>query len=167
MTKNEFIKRAEAVNIKKSRGHDAPSYEWDIKFDNQLICNCWDDSRGGELEITNIGHHKIENIYSTIDVNSLYDKEYKWTTTLELLLSDLLNIAIQKKDYKKGVVLNNGTIIGYNRQIPTIIKKYGNNGLKMIQQLIDDVEDKDTILNKEYLLSLNHQCTDSTALIKI
>ena len=34
ITKQEFLQRAKAINVKQSRGHDAPSYEWDIKFDN-------------------------------------------------------------------------------------------------------------------------------------
>ena len=42
MNKQEFLKRASAKNIKEMRGHDAPSYEWDIYFDNKKICNCWD-----------------------------------------------------------------------------------------------------------------------------
>ena len=49
MTKQEFLKRAKAINIKTMRGHDAPSYEWDITFDNVKVCNCWDDSYGGEF----------------------------------------------------------------------------------------------------------------------
>jgi len=63
MNKQEFLKRASAKNIKKSRGHDAPSYEWDIYFDNKKICNCWDDSYGGELTIFNFDEEEsIESI---------------------------------------------------------------------------------------------------------
>ena len=86
MNKQEFLKRASAKNIKEMRGHDAPSSEWDIYFDNVKICNCWDDSYGGELDISDYKGQSIESIYNKIDKKSLWDKEYKWTTTLELLM---------------------------------------------------------------------------------
>ena len=83
------------------RGHDAPSSEWDIYFDNVKICNCWDDSYGGELDISDYKGQSIESIYNKIDKKSLWDKEYKWTTTLELLMYELQLIGLFKKDEKK------------------------------------------------------------------
>jgi len=154
MTKKEFLKRAKATNIKKMRGHDAPSFEWDISFDNVKVCNCWDDSYGGELDIKNYGHHSIENIYDTITKESLWDDKYKWVTCLELLLGDVLNQTLTEKDYKKGVVLTTGKIRGYTLTIPSLIKKYGYEGRKSIQEIIDSIEDKSTIVNHEYLTNL-------------
>ena len=46
ITLKEFYRRATAKNIKTMRGHDGPSQEWDVYFDNKKICNCWDDSYG-------------------------------------------------------------------------------------------------------------------------
>tara|TARA_R100000742_G_C4278956_1_gene102526 strand:- start:2908 stop:3375 length:468 start_codon:yes stop_codon:yes gene_type:complete len=151
MTKQEFLNRAKAINVKESRGHDAPSYEWDIKFDNVKVCNCWDDSYGGELEINNYSHHSIEKIYSTIDKDSLWDEKYQWTTTLELLMSELLDNHYRDKDAKKGVVFTNGKIRGYKHTIPTLIKR--GEGF-LIQDIIDSVKDKSTIVNHEYLTNL-------------
>jgi hypothetical protein len=164
ITKEEFLKRATAKNIKQMRGHDAPSYEWDIYFDNKKICNCWDDSWGGELQITNYNNQSIEDIYNSIDKDTLWDKQYKWTTSLDILMEDLLNIAYQNKDFeknqKKGLLLgtnkkDNYRIISWgNVTIPTLLKKYGNKGRDVIQQGIQKHKDKENILNKEYLMSL-------------
>ena len=125
MNKTEFLKRATAKNVKESRGHDAPSYEWDIYFDGKKICNCWDDSYGGELEITN--HKDIEKIYNSIDKDTLYDKEFKWTTNLELLMYELKIIALMKKDEKKGIMVgvpHAYDIHGFKTSIPTTFKKW-------------------------------------------
>ena len=155
MNKQEFLKRASAKNIKKSRGHDAPSYEWDIYFDNKKICNCWDDSYGGELTIFNFDEEEsIESIYNKIDKKSLWDKEHKWTTTLDLLMEDLMNIGCVKKDEKKGVLIgniNSYTIVGYKTSIPITFKRW-NDSKKAYQKIIDDaIKEGKEILNGEYL----------------
>jgi len=158
ITKQEFLQRAKAINVKQSRGHDAPSYEWDIKFDNVKVCNCWDDSYGGELDISNYKGQSIESIYNKIDKKSLWDKEYKWTTSLELLMYELKNIAIMKKDEKKGVMIgepNFYDIVGYKTSIPTTFKKW-NDAKESVQlsyqKIIDDaIKEGKNILNKEYL----------------
>jgi len=164
ITKEEFLKRATAKNIKQMRGHDAPSYEWDIYFDNKKICNCWDDSWGGELQITNYDNQSIEDIYSLIDKDSLWDKQYNWTTSIDLLMEDLLNIGFEKKDFEKNQ--KKGLLLGTNKKgeyrivswgnvtIPTLLKKYGNKGRDVIQQGIAKYKDKEDIVNKEYLMSL-------------
>ena len=41
MKKAEFLSRAIAKNIKKSRGHDGPSFTWDIYFDGKIIAKSW------------------------------------------------------------------------------------------------------------------------------
>ncbi len=154
MNKQEFLKRASAKNIKEMRGHDAPSYEWDIYFDNKKICNCWDDSYGGELDISNYDGQSIESIYNKIDKKSLWDKKYKWTTTLELLMYELQSIGLVKKDEKKGVLVgkvNNYNIIGYKTSIPTTFKRW-NDSKKAYQKIIDDaIKEGKEILNGEYL----------------
>ena len=126
ITKTEFLSRVKVVNYKQSRGHDAPSYEWDIKFDNKKVCNCWDDSYGGELNVTNYDNHSIEEIYKTIEPKSLWDEEYQWTTSLELLMSDCATIHINQLEEKKGVLVGTKSkymIHGYNKSIPFLIKR--------------------------------------------
>tara|TARA_R100001463_G_scaffold11755_3_gene32796 strand:+ start:9641 stop:10144 length:504 start_codon:yes stop_codon:yes gene_type:complete len=160
MNKKEFLQRAKAINVKESRGHDAPSCEWDIKFDNVKVCECWDDSYGGELDINNLPNQSIEDIYNQIDKESLWDEEYQWTTTLELLMYELKNIAIMKKDEKKGVMIGKTTIsnnpylydiVGYKTSIPTTFKRW-NDSKKAYQKIIDDaIKEGKEILNKEYL----------------
>tara|TARA_R110000744_G_scaffold285777_3_gene397138 strand:+ start:1766 stop:2251 length:486 start_codon:yes stop_codon:yes gene_type:complete len=154
MNKQEFLKRASAKNMKQMRGHDAPSYEWDVYLDNKKICNCWDDSFGGELQITDYKGQSIENIYNKIDKESLWDKEYKWTTSLELLMNEIHSIGLFKKDEKKGVIVgknNNYNIIGFNTSIPTTFKKW-NDSKKAYQEIIDKaIKEGKEILNVEYL----------------
>ena len=80
ITLKEFYNRATAKNIKTMRGHDGPSQEWDVYFDNKKICNCWDDSYGGELQVTNYDGKSIEDIWNTIDKESTWDPDWKWHT---------------------------------------------------------------------------------------
>jgi len=161
ITKQEFLQRAKAINVKQSRGHDAPSYEWDIKFDNVKVCNCWDDSYGGELTIFNFDEEEsIENIYNQIDKKTLWDEKYEWTTSLDLLMYELKNIAIMKKDEKKGVMIGEPNlarnvyvydIVGFRTSIPTTFKRW-DDSKKAYQKIIDKaIKEGKNILNKEYL----------------
>ena len=160
MTKQEFLKRATAKNVKQTRGHDAPSFEWDIYFDGKKICNCWDDSYGGELKIVNYDNQSIEEIYKSIDKNSLFDKEYKWTTSLELLMDEIKIISLMKKDQTKGVMIGKPTsysVVGFNTSIPTTFKKWSKDEvMKDYQNIINDAIKKgQTILNADYLRTWN------------
>ena len=160
MKKQEFLKRATAKNVKQSRGHDAPSYEWDIYFDGKKICNCWDDSYGGELKVTNYDNQSIQKIYESIEKKSLFDKEYKWTTSLELLMDEIKVISLMKKDEKKGVMIgspNSYSIHGFKTSIPKTFEKWAKDGvLKDYQDIINDAIKKgQTILNAEYLRTWN------------
>ena len=160
MTKQEFLKSATAKNVKQMRGHDAPSFEWDIYFDGKKICNCWDDSYGGELKITNEDNQSIEDIYKSINKESLYDKEYKWTTNLELLMYELKTTSLMKKDEKKGIMIgkpNSYSIVGFKTSIPTTFKKWSKNEvMKDYQNIINDAVKKgQTILNADYLRTWN------------
>jgi len=160
MTKQEFLNRATAKNVKQMRGHDAPSFEWDIYFDGKKICNCWDDSYGGELKITNEDSQSIEDIYKSINKDSLYDKEYKWTTNLELLMYELKTTSLMKKDEKKGIMIgkpNSYSIVGFKTSIPTTFKKWSKNEvMKDYQNIINDAVKKgQTILNADYLRTWN------------
>ena len=154
ITKQEFLQRAEAINVKQSRGHDAPSYEWDIKFDNVKVCECWDDSYGGELDITNCKGQSIEDIYNQIDKESLWDDKYQWTTSLELLMYEVKQKTLMKKDENKGVMIgqpNFYNIVGFRTSIPTTFKKW-NDAKECYQKIIDKaIKDGKNILNKEYL----------------
>jgi len=160
MTKQDFLKRATAKNVKQTRGHDAPSFEWDIYFDGKKICNCWDDSYGGELKVTNYDNQSIEEIYKSIDKNSLFDKEYKWTTSLELLMDEIKIISLMKKDQTKGVMIGKPTsysVVGFNTSIPTTFKKWSKDEvMKDYQNIINDAIKKgQTILNADYLRTWN------------
>ena len=109
ITLKEFYNRATAKNIKTMRGHDGPSQEWDVYFDNKKICNCWDDSYGGELQVTNYDGKSIEDIFNTIDKESTYDKAWEWYTSLDLIMSEVKTRTQFLKDQKKGV------LIGFNK----------------------------------------------------
>ena len=160
MTRKEFLKRATAKNVKQMRGHDAPSFEWDIYFDGKKICNCWDDSYGGELKITNYDNRSIEEIYKSIDKDSLFDQEYKWTTSLELLMQEILTISLMKKDEKRGVMIGKPTsysVIGFKTSIPNTFKRWSKHEVMQdYQNIINDAIKKgQTILNADYLRTWN------------
>ena len=160
MTKQDFLKRATAKNLKQMRGHDSPSFEWDVYYDGKKICNCWDDSRGGELNITNYDNKSIEDIYKSIDKNSLFDKEYKWTTPLDLLMWEVSNLSLMKKDEKKGVMIGTPShydIVGFKTSIPNAFKRLSKDEvMKVYQKIINDALKKgENILNAEYLRTWN------------
>ena len=127
MTLKEFYKRATAKNYKTMRGHDAPSQEWDIYFDNKKICNCWDDSYGGELQVTNYDGQSIQNIWGAVDYESTYDKAWGWHTDLNLALEEVKSKTNFAKDIKKGVLIgfnkSNYDIIGYKSSILDMLAK--------------------------------------------
>lgn len=160
MLKQEFLERASAKNLKETRGHDAPSYEWDIYFDGKKICNCWDDSYGGELKITNYDNQSIEDIYNSIDKDSLFDQEYGWTTSLEILMDELKMLGYMKKDEKKGVLIGipySYEIRGFKTSIPKTFEKWGVDEVTSeYQKIIDDaIKNGENILNGEYLKTFN------------
>ena len=160
MTKQEFLKLATAKNVKQMRGHDGPSLEWDIYYDGKKICNCWDDSYGGELKITNYSNQSIEEIYNSINKDSLYDKEYKWTTSLALLMYEVSTISQMKKDEKKGVMIGKPesyNIVGFKTSIPNTFKKWSKDEvMNDYQKIINDAVKKgQTILNVDYLKTWN------------
>ena len=169
MKLKEFFKRAKAKNVKKMRGHDAPSHEWDIYFDGKKICNCWDDSHGGELQISNYKNQNIEDIFKKIDKETLWNEEWKLEMSLDCVLTDVLNLYYKQKDFeresKKGIVIakqnktsdskfdQRFTIRGSQYTIPNTFKKYGTRlASDFYQSMIDKALAKnEEILNKEYL----------------
>ena len=139
------------------RGHDGDAFSGVIYFDGVKVCEVFDDSRGGELDIRNVNPKlKIEDIYSKIDKDSLYDKEYKWTTTIDLLLHEVVNIHRALKEKTKGVLIgtpNRYRIEGFQYTIKTCYKKWSDVG-EHYQKIIDKVEKNgENILNKDYLKS--------------
>jgi hypothetical protein len=158
ITKEEFLNRATAKNIKQMRGHDGPSQEWDIYFDNKKICNCWDDSWGGELQISNYENKNIETIYNTIDKESLYDKNWKWTTSLPLLLEEIKTNVRFSKDEKKGICLgfdkSNYNINGFKTDIKTSLSRWNDSKDDYEKIIIQECKGDIKVLNFEYLISM-------------
>ena len=69
-------------------------------------------------------------------------------------MSDCATIHINQLEEKKGVLVGTKSkymIHGYNKSIPFLIKR-GN--AYWIQEIINGISDKSTILNKDYLLNL-------------
>ena len=142
ITLKEFYNRASAKNIKTMRGHDGPSQEWDVYFDNKKICNVWDDSYGGELQIRNYDGKSIEDIFNTIDKESTYDKAWEWYTTLDLIMSEVKTRTQFLRDQKKGVLIgfnkHNYDIIGYKKSI-----------LDMLRLSLDYQKEYEKVYNEE------------------
>lgn len=157
ITLNEFYKRSIAKNIKTMRGHDGPSQEWDVYFDNKKICNCWDDSYGGELQVTNYDGKSIQDIWETIDKESTWDPDYEWHTTRDIVLEEVKSKTNWLKDQKKGVLIgfnkSNYDIIGYKKPILDMLSKsleYKKEYIKIFTEEINTKTDG-FVLNWEYL----------------
>ena len=156
ITLNEFYRRSTAKNIKQMRGHDGPSQEWDIYFDNEKICNCWDDSYGGELQVINYDGKSIEDIFETIDKESTWDSDYKWYTNLEIILENVKSRTNFSKDEKKGVCVgfshHSYDILGFKTNILTSLAKWPEvkeDYEKMINEHCSDKNGR--VLNWKYL----------------
>ena len=157
ITLNEFYKRSVAKSIKTMRGHDGPSQEWNIYFDNKKICNCWDDSYGGELKIDNYENQSIEDIWATVDKESTYDNAWKWHTDMQLALHEVKSRTLFNKDEKKGVLIGfnkqNYDIIAYNSSILDMLRKsleYKKEYEKVYMEENDMSGDR-KVINWEYL----------------
>ena len=90
----------------------------------------------------------------------MIDKEYKWTTNLELLMYELKTTSLMKKDEKKGIMIgkpNSYSIVGFKTSIPTTFKKWSKNEvMRDYQNIINDALNKgETILNADYLRTWN------------
>ena len=157
ITLNEFYNRATAKGIKMMRGHDGPSQEWNIYFDNKKICNCWDDSYGGELQVINYDGKSIEDIWNTIDKESTWDPDWQWHTDMNLALEEVKSKTNFAKDVKKGVLIgfnkSNYDIIGYKSSISDMLAKnigYKNEYVKIFTEETNTKTDG-FVLNWEYL----------------
>ena len=158
ITLKEFYNRATAKNIKTMRGHDGPSQEWDVYFDNKKICNCWDDSYGGDLQVTNYDGQNIDDIFNTIDKESTYDKAWEWYTNLNLILAEVKSKTRFAKDGKKGVCIgfnkSNYDIEGFKTDILTSLSKWSDTK-DDYEKIITDInpETDGKVLNWEYLMA--------------
>ena len=155
MTKQEFLERATVKNLKQFRGHDGPGYSATIYFDKKPMCEVFDDAWGGELCVHNIKDGiRVEDIYKQIDVKSLWDEKWKWTTPLLLLLNDVVNRHIRFKERTKGVMFGSEhrySIRGSQYTIKTTFKKY-RDAKDFYQGIIDEAQaDGLEILNADYL----------------
>jgi|9_EtaG_2_1085328.scaffolds.fasta_scaffold03099_9 hypothetical protein len=155
MTKQEFLERATVKNLQQFRGHDGQGYSAKIYFDKKPMCEVFDDAWGGELRVHNIKDGvRVEDIYKQIDVDSLWNEEWEWTTPLHLLLEDVVNKHALHKERTKGIVV--GTPYRYSIQgtgytIKTSFKKYSN-AHELYQGAIDEAQaDGLEILNADYL----------------
>lgn len=157
ITLKEFYNRATAKNIKTMRGHDGPSQEWDIYFDNKKICNCWDDSYGGDLQVTDYDGKSIDDIFNTIDKESTWDPDYKWHTNRDIVLEEVKSKTNWLKDTKKGVLIgfnkSNYDIIGYKKPILEMLAKHINYKKEYISIFTEELNMKTDgkVLNWEYL----------------
>ena len=157
ITLKEFYNRATAKNIKTMRGHDGPSQEWDIYFDNKKICNCWDDSYGGDLQVTNYDGKSIQDIWETIDKESTWDPDWKWHTNRDIVLEEVKSRTNFAKDEKKGVLIgfnkSNYDIIGYKSSILDMLRKSLEYQKEYIKIFTEETNTKTDgfVLNWQYL----------------
>jgi len=140
--KNTKAKGYGIKSLKFHKGHDGmDGFNCVLYKDGKKYAECYDDARGGEIEIHFLGEHIG------------YGKPYR---DLEIIISDLVDQERMKKDFKKGILVKSEfgyRIMEWNVQLPTLIKKY-NNGLEVIQKEYTRLSKNETILNTEYLSSI-------------
>ena len=130
-------------SLKFHKGHDGmDGFNCNLYKDGKKYAICYDDARGGEIEIGFFGEHIG------------WGKPYQ---DLEIIISELVEQEGMKKDVKKGIIVKREfgyAILEFNVQIPTLLKKYSN-GLEVLQKTYSKaVKEKENILNLDYLQSV-------------
>lgn len=174
MKKEDVLAQLQIVNFKEFPGHDGiPGFNLDLKYNGRKIARVYDDSYGGGYQISVIGEivrnkdgkyvgspMREENTALLKELNDQVkqlprDEKYDLEMHLEYLIDELINLKNIEKDAKKGIVCKTNLgheVYGFKVQLPTMIAKFGDRGLKAIQDCYDELKDKGReILNKEYL----------------
>jgi hypothetical protein len=154
-------------NVKLFRGHDGVGLSCDLYLNNKKVAYCFDDARGGELEVDPVNYTLtpvICQINKEINAYPKYkrdDLDMTFSHTLEYIINALVEKHEEdkqfQKDSKKGIIFKkeDGSIwtkSWKNTALAMVIGKYGEKGKSMIQDTCNEIQEKGyEILNKDYL----------------
>lgn len=158
-------------NIKMFNGHDGVGLSCDLYINNKKVAYCFDDARGGEMEIKPLtfAHQTIIYTlnkklptYPKYKIDCIPDKEFEHE--LENVINHMVEVIEEEKELKKlskkSIVYKTPegeTRLGSwkNVALAMIIAKKGDVGRLMICEACKEIENKgNTILNKYYLKQL-------------
>ena len=156
------------TNYKSFKGMEGYGFNAILNVDGKKVADVIDDASGGQVNYYPLGDvqsaerkantellNKAKEYAKTLPSPHKYHDDTVMPMDLDLLMDDLVNELQRKKDEKKGIMLKTEygySIIQWNATLPTMLKKY--KGAKEAIQKEIDKQDKDLILNKEYLKSL-------------
>lgn len=162
-------------NYKPFKGHDSyDGYNVDLYHKNKKFASAFDDGRGGCADIRPCDYdgdtlkiyHHVESMFRTCPehVYSLPSiggkskgRHIKTTIDLEDVVQALIRQKNKVKDDREGICYNEdgkSYVIKWQYTIPTLIKKFGDKAVDMIQKRYDIVSEDHKVTNTEYLTSV-------------
>jgi hypothetical protein len=159
-------------NVKLFRGHDeATGLSCDLYINNKKLAYCFDDARGGEMEIsayTSILRNQLEDLEVKIIAQPSYKIDDFGDTPFRHSLEDVVNaLAIKKQEDEKYRKVSKKAIVykkpdgstwlvsWKNEALAMLIGKLGNKAKTMIKDKCIFLEQQGYIvLNKDYIIGL-------------
>jgi len=175
-SKETLLNDLTVVNFKQHKGHDGYGFNLDLKYKGKKIVHVFDDNWGGGYRYTVLGAidttARKENKKLYQELEAKIKGLPKWKSRfgdgemdmhIDILMDDLVNKQLLKKDEKKGIVYHEKDkshriqIMGYSVQIPTLLKDEKNkvHYISEFQKDVDKLKKENAvILNAEYLTSI-------------
>jgi hypothetical protein len=158
-------------NVKLFRGHDGVGLSCDLYINNKKLAYCFDDARGGEMEISaynSILRNQLNDLEVKIMAQPTYKRDDLIGTNFRHCLEDIVNALTVKheedkqyrKDSKKAIVYkkpdgSTWLVSWKNEALAMLIGKLGNKAKTMIKDKCIFLEQQGYIvLNKDYLIEL-------------
>ena len=167
------IAKDNGLTLKKIKffiGHDKMTgLSCDLYMNGKKIAYCYDDARGGEMEIdpyTEIHRKTLIDLEGTLKMLPEYQcTEYDFSLkhSIEHIVNELANdYAEQKdlqKDFRKGIVYKNKKgeiyIRGWAHALPMYIAMKKESAIANIKRVLQELEEEGyTVMNREYIATL-------------
>lgn len=158
-------------NVKLFRGHDGVGLSCDLYINNKKVAYCFDDARGGEMEISAYNQiliNQLNNLEIKILAQPKYSRDDLSGISFRYSLEDIVNALVNKyqedkqyrKDSKKAIVYkkqdgSTWLVSWKNEALAMLIGKLGTKAKTMIKDECIFLEQQGyTILNKDYIIEL-------------
>ena len=158
-------------NVKLFRGHDGIGLSCDLYMNNKKLAYCFDDARGGEMEIsayTSILRNQLNDLEVKLMAQPTYSRDDLTGITFRHSLENIVNALTVKfeedkqyrKDSKKAIVYkkqdgSTWLVSWKNEALAMLIGKRGDKAKTMIKDKCIFLEQQGYIvLNKDYLIQI-------------
>jgi len=160
-------------NVKMFNGHDGIGLSCDLYINNKKVAYCFDDARGGEMEITPltfIHRSELDNLNKILLSYPPYQfdgqlSDCEFNYTLEDVINHIVLLQEEEKELKKlskkAIVYKTAEGETWSKSwgnlaLAMLLAKKGNVGKEMIRNACQEIESRgNTILNKHYLQQLD------------